>query len=185
MFELAAFRKVNPKGPISVLPLFLSSLVAVVWLWVGLASFAIVLILNFMPELVLPGEASYIWVLSSIYFLPLLLLFHFCRKKYQEKHRLLLDLRHFKLEELSCETEFDRNFIHEAVDKWYGGREAFTGLVRGPLCMELLAMMPTPHMPLGYAVSVSTFLASLLVELAVDLHLADVDSLTFVIGVFS
>ena len=46
-------------------------------------------------------------------------------------------------------------------------------------------MMPTPHLPLGYAATISTFLASLLVELAVDLYQAGADGSTSAIAVLS
>ena len=55
----------------------------------------------------------------------------------------------FDLEKLHCENEFDRDFTPGAVDKWYGRRHTFTDLVRGPLCEELLSMLPWSILLLG------------------------------------
>ena len=179
MFELAAFRKANPTRPISLLPLFLLGLVAVCCLWewsFSLAALVLGHVTLAATENSNPGEAAWLWILGGFLFLPLMVLVHVCRKKYQEKHQLLMDMRSFDLDKLHCENEFDRDFILGAVDKWYGSRHTFTDLVRGPLCEELLGMLPTPHLPFRYAVVITSSIASLFLEIAAGLHLSGADS---------
>lgn len=183
MFELAAFRKAHPSKQISIQPLFLVGLVAACgcWLWLACAGSVIFNSLTYQYSWAEVGNPHYIWVFATFIFLPLNVLVHFCRKKYQEKDRLLQDLQFFQLDGLSCETDFDRDFIRTAINEWYGGTDAFTSFVRGPLCEELLSMLPNPHLPLGYCALISTSIASLFLDHGASLYLAGADDFTLAI----
>ena len=132
-----------------------------------------------------PGATVYVVILGAFLLLPTVFLVHASRMKYREKHQLLMDLRHFQLETLSCETEFDRSFIMNAVDEWYGSRETFTNLVRGPLCEELLSMLPNPHLPLSFAALIASSPTAQFLEQAASLHLAGANSAAIFVHIFS
>ena len=159
--------------------------VATVWLWVVcMGVFVLVHVVSTTTD---SGSRTTAWVgiLGAFLFLPLIGLVHTSRLKYREKHQLLMDLRQFHLESLSCETDFDREFILNAVDEWYGSRNSFAALVRGPLCEELLSMLPKPHLPLSYATLVSSSLVSSFLEIVASLHLAGAESSTTLVFVLS
>ena len=187
MFELAAFRKAHPTRPISLLPLFLLGLVAVATVWLWFVCIGALLLHHLVSTTTDIGSGTRAWagILAAFLFLPLISLVHASRMKYREKHQLLMDLRQFHLESLSCETEFDRDFILNAVDEWYGSRNSFATLVRGPLCEELLGMLPTPHLPLIYAAPMISSIASLYVEQAAGLYLAGAEGSTTFIYILS
>lgn len=92
----------------------------------------------------------------GVQLLPWFLLVHISRKNYQEKSKLLKELRSFELEKVTCESDFDKEFIYGAIDQWYGSQEGFTSFVRGPLCDELLSMLPRPHLPASAAALIAT-----------------------------
>ena len=187
MFELAAFRKAHPTRPISLLPLFLLGLVAVATVWLWVVCIGVFVLVHVVSTTTDSGSRTTAWVgiLGAFLFLPLIGLVHTSRLKYREKHQLLMDLRQFHLESLSCETDFDREFILNAVDEWYGSRNSFAALVRGPLCEELLSMLPTPHLPLSYAAPMISSVASLYVEQVAGLHLAGAEGPTTFIYILS
>ena len=187
MFELAAFRKAHPTRPISLLPLFLFLLVAVVtmWMWFVALGFLILHHVASTATGVGPGTAAWVGIGGAFLFLPTVAVVHICRIKYREKHQLLMDLRGFQLERLSCEVDFDREFILNAVEQWYGSRNSFVSLVQGPLCEELLSMLPTPHLPLSFAALITSSMASLFLEQLAGLYLAGADSKAMVIFALS
>ena len=131
-----------------------------------------------------PVAAVWIVVLGVFLLLPTALLVHASRMKYREKLQLLMDLRHFQLETLSCETQFDRSFILNSIDEWYGSQEAFTNLVQGPLCEELLSMLPNPHLPLSFAALIASSAISVFLE-QTALHVAGADSTAILVHIFS
>lgn len=142
-------------------------------------------LLSVKSQLTVSGSNFHlIWVFPVAILIPLNILVYFCRKKYSEKHRLSMDLKLFQMDKLSCETDFDRELIQRAVDQWYGGEDAFTSLVRGTLSAEL-SMMPTPHLPFGYAVLITTSIQSLFMEYMAILYMADADSHTLGICLLS
>lgn len=65
---------------------------------------------------------------------------------------MLADLKEFDIKNVKVMDDFDRSFIHSAIIKWYGSREAFTEFVRGPLRDELLkdSISSLTHFPFGY-----------------------------------
>ena len=187
MFELAAFHKANPTRPITLLPLFLLGLVAVccVWPWFFCAA---TLVLEHVVSTASEsgkGGARWLYIIGVSLFPPLVMTIHGCRKKYQEKHQLLMDMRSFDLDELQCENDLDRDFILDAVERWYSSRQAFTNLVRGPLCDELLKTLPRLRLPFRYAAVMATSLASFFLESVASLHLSGADSSALAVYIFS
>ncbi|CAJ1461113.1 unnamed protein product [Effrenium voratum] len=136
IFELAAYRFANPQGKITMAPLFVESVVLTLHVgiltcstgvWVGTALRSRV------------GFTVLHMLLTAIFSaLPLLGIIHVLRKETRAKRQLLLDLESFTLDRAECVSDFDRAFIHSAIDKWYGSAEAFAEYVRGPLRAELL-----------------------------------------------
>jgi len=59
------------------------------------------------------------------------------------KRQLLNDIQNFDLGAVECRTNFDKEFVHAAIFDWYGGTDAFTEYVRGPLQEELVSKQRT------------------------------------------
>lgn len=118
------------------------------------------------------GNPLFVALFVGGVFLPTCLLVYFCRTKYREKHQLLRDLQFFQFDKVSCKTDFDRSFICSAIKQWYGSQEAFVNLVRGPIRDELLNMLPSPHIPVGHVMFISSSTTSLLLEGIAALYLA-------------
>ena len=152
IFELAAYRSANPNGKITLKPLFVERGILLLVLGSYFAS-----LLFFLAE-VLNVNQAYIMVAL----LPVLPMVHILRWNIREKFKLLSDLKDFDLEQAFCRTEFDRNFVHGAIEKWYGSKDAFMRYVRGPLREELMVQQST-YVPFGYflLVSTATFSASM------------------------
>jgi len=133
MFELAAYSKANPKGKITLAPLFVEQALVVMWLgwnfmflvmWAGLAT-----------DLLSNGR-FWIAFLALPLFLPFL---QALRREFAVAAQLLQDLEHFDLANARCCHDFDRQFVESAIEAWYGTLEDFTQYVRGPLRRELVA----------------------------------------------
>lgn len=130
VFEIAAYRKVNPRGALVLAPMFVERTV----LLVVFGAFTM---------------AGFFWIIDAnnydprvkaifVAFNPLILLVHFLRSNARDKTTLLQDLERFDLENVHCSLDSDREFVMAAIDRWYGSRKAFTEYVRGPLRQELL-----------------------------------------------
>ncbi|CAJ1340476.1 unnamed protein product [Effrenium voratum] len=126
----------NPKGKITIAPLFVESVVLTLHVGILACSTAI-----WVGE-ALPSRVEYtvlhILPTAIVSALPLWGIIHVLRKETRAKRQLLFDLESFSLDRAECVSEFDRAFIHSAIDKWYGSAEAFAEYVRGPLRAELL-----------------------------------------------
>eukprot|EP00913_Durusdinium_trenchii_P016018 g15055.t1 len=89
------------------------------------------------------------------------------RKACQQKQQLIADLRTFDLQAVECRVDFDKKFtagLRSAVcgappEEWYGGPEAFTEYVRGPLRRELEARH-FERVPFVYSLILATPLIS-------------------------
>ncbi|CAE7341276.1 unnamed protein product [Symbiodinium natans] len=128
VFEIAAYRKVNPRGQLVLAPLFVERMV-------------LITLLGFY------GIGGCIWTIgvmnySSLAFAlalsPCMLLIHALRRSATGKTKLLNELEHFNLSDTRCSLDADREFVLAAIDRWYGSREAFTEYIRGPLRQDLL-----------------------------------------------
>ncbi|CAJ1382428.1 unnamed protein product [Effrenium voratum] len=162
IFELAAYRFANPQGKITMAPLFVESVVLTLLVgilavsagvWVGAA-------LRSMEEY----TVLHILLTSIFSSVPLLGIIHVLRKETRAKRQLLLDLESFSLDRAECLSDFDREFIHSAIDKWYGSAEAFAKYVRGPLRAELL-QSNAATVPSAYLMTCVISIESIQVEL--------------------
>lgn len=162
VFELAAFRTANPEGRITLAPLFVETILAAVILW---EYFVTVIYWSTRASQVgeVYNSVSYLFAM-----LPCCFAMHMIRRSHMAKHKLFSDLEHFDLGKVQCSNDFDKDFIHAAIVRWYGGEEAFTAFVRGPLREELLGARPAtllvayPLLLLSPAIASSlTFLAGL------------------------
>ncbi|CAE7947358.1 Calmodulin [Symbiodinium sp. KB8] len=162
VFELAAFRTANPEGKITLAPLFVETILAAVILW---EYFVTVIYWSTRASQVgeVYNSVSYLFAM-----LPCCFAMHMIRRSHMAKHKLFSDLEHFDLGKVQCSNDFDKDFIHAAIVRWYGGEEAFTAFVRGPLREELLGARPAtllvayPLLLLSPAIASSlTFLAGL------------------------
>ncbi|CAK9065324.1 Putative serine/threonine-protein kinase [Durusdinium trenchii] len=151
VFEVAAYRMANPHGKITVKPLFVEVMVIVLWLgsssgialWASLRAFT--------------GSVNILVVFLIL--VPFLVGFHMLRKACQQKQQLIADLRTFDLQAVECRVDFDKKFVHAAITEWYGGPEAFTEYVRGPLRRELEARH-FERVPFVYSLILATPLIS-------------------------
>jgi len=130
VFEIAAYRKVNPRGGLALAPMFVERtvLLIVFGAFIMAGFFWIVDANNYDPRV------KGVCVAIN----PLILLVHLLRSNACDKTTLLQDLERFDLESVHCSLEADREFVMAAIDHWYGSPKAFTEYVRGPLRQELL-----------------------------------------------
>ena len=128
IFELAAFRKCNPQGKITLKPLFVETCVAV-----GLVFIYLQIFMNWtFHNIGWPDTLSLaVRLIASLAFT------HYCRELLYTRCQLINDLRNFELEHVNCGSDFDRDFIYAGIEAWYGSSASFTEYVRGPLADEL------------------------------------------------
>lgn len=151
VFELAAFRTCNPRGKISLTPLFLEAGLAL-----GLAMIYLHTALNWtLRKMGWPLELSMLLRLCALH--PF---FHYCRRMLHEKRQMICDLRHFQFAQVECGSDFDRDFIHAGIRAWYGSSEAFTSYVRGPLAEDLAEPFSRFRVPRAYWAVLAAPLAS-------------------------
>eukprot|EP00435_Cladocopium_sp_Y103_P068989 s352_g32.t1 len=134
IFELAAYRISNPAGKIVLQPLFVEASVLAGWLGMH--------------------TAMILWLVTTVYLtswgatfflalVPFAAVFHSLRKNFLVKRQLFDDIQHFDLAAVECRAKFDKEFVHAAIVEWYGGADAFTEYVRGPLQEELVSRQRT------------------------------------------
>eukprot|EP00438_Fugacium_kawagutii_P007060 Skav227753 [mRNA] locus=scaffold1653:8284:9989:- [translate_table: standard] len=140
VFELAAYRKVNPEGRIIIAPIkneacacmmFLWSEVVFsgIWLWfAGSGSdddnlISVLLLVLIAFGTLIPASAHVIW------------------HNHKNSAQLRSQLANFDVRNVDCSNDFDRECIHDAIITWYGSLEAFSAYVRGPLSQEVLGLM--------------------------------------------
>ena len=144
VFELAAYRKANPNGLVTVRPLFIEQ--QIFRLIVG-AAFTTAIIFGIFASRQGVGSSIPLILLA---FSPVLFIAHANRKLMTEKHLTISTLKTFNLTDLQCRLEKDRVFILTAIADWYGSEEAFTEYVKGPLYREVVAAA-TNRLPFHYA----------------------------------
>ncbi|CAE7817744.1 unnamed protein product [Symbiodinium sp. CCMP2592] len=140
IFELAAYRKVNPDGIIRFRPLFVERTALV--LLVSCLSFG-----AYVPGM--SGSEVSLYLAYASLALFNLITAALLRSNYREKHQLRRELQEFDLKQVSCREEFDRKFIHAAISKWYGSQDAFTEFVRQDLRQHLEPCLAT-RFPMRY-----------------------------------
>jgi len=145
VFEIGAFRKANPKGRLSLMPLFVERQVFLTIL--GNNAAAAMMCAVFASDL----DVRFSIPLSFLAVSPILFIVHGLRVFMREKHQLIAALKDFRLEDAGYSLEHDREFVYAAITAWYSSPEAFSDYVRGPLCQELTGMIAT-RLPLSYGV---------------------------------
>eukprot|EP00435_Cladocopium_sp_Y103_P019424 s1898_g4.t1 len=144
LFELAAYRKANPGGLITVRPLFIEQ--QVFYLVIG-ATFGSAIIWGiFVWRAGLNASIP----LTLLALSPLLFIAHTNRKLMMEKHRTISGLERFSLADVHCRLDKDRVFILTAISEWYGSEQSFVDYVKGPLRREVVAAA-TNRLPFHYA----------------------------------
>ncbi|CAE7422055.1 unnamed protein product [Symbiodinium sp. CCMP2456] len=144
IFELAGYRRANPKGKIVFQPLKVERDFCVLWACVYLFS-CVFHIMN-------TGSALRgLFVISALLAVSALIpSVHAIRKGFQEQEHSLQGMANFDLELVSCSSDFDKQFILGAVSQWYGSADAFTQYVRGPLRDELVQVVAEMQAPVSY-----------------------------------
>eukprot|EP00438_Fugacium_kawagutii_P028415 Skav216772 [mRNA] locus=scaffold3378:52640:56882:- [translate_table: standard] len=144
VFELAAYRKANPSGLITVRPLFIEQQF---FGFILAAAFATAIVFGIFASRAGLGSSISLTLLA---FSPMFFIVHSNRKLMTEKHLTISALKTFNLVNLQCRLDKDRVFILTAISDWYGSEEAFTDYVRGPLYEEVVAAA-TNRLPFHYA----------------------------------
>ena len=130
MFEIAAFRKANPKGRLTLMPLFVERQVFLTML--GNNAAAGMMCAIFASHV----DVRFSIPLAVLAVSPLLFIVHGLRFFMREKHQIIAALKDFRLEDAGYSLEHDRDFVHTAIAAWYSSTEAFSDYVRGPLCQD-------------------------------------------------
>lgn len=143
VFELAAYRKANPRGKITLRPLFMEQAVLILWSALCLAN-----ILFHFSRTGYEGAtvASYTPALIPLVFLPPCV--HGLRRSYVKKHRLVVEMQEFDVRAAGCRSDVDRECIHSAIADWYSSLDQFNAFVRGPLRQELIPPILSASIPL-------------------------------------
>lgn len=159
IFEVAAYRKVNPDGIISFRPLFVERTALV--LLIACLSFG-----AYVPGMSGSEVSYYVAYVSLLLFN--LMTTALLRSNFREKHQLRRELQRFDLDQVSCREEFDRKFIHAAISKWYGSKDAFTEFVRQDLRQHLEPCLAT-RFPMRYLLLLSAAQMSVSLEFVLAL----------------
>jgi len=169
IFEIAAFLRGNPEGRIVLQPLFVEVTVLVCWLGMH-----VVVVLWLLTMVFLSSLGNYTLFVALA---PFLAVFHSLRKNFLLKRQLFKEIQNFDLAAVECRSSFDKEFVHAAIAEWYGGEDAFTEYVRGPLQKELMTTQPA-GIQISYcmilvapflSVGISTFVG--LLKAGVPLHI--------------
>ncbi|CAE7304519.1 unnamed protein product, partial [Symbiodinium sp. CCMP2456] len=145
VFELAAYKKVNPGGTITFRPLFIERTVCVM-----LASAYVFAALFLVARDVFGPGITTMAVAFAIFACPYAAGIYLLRMSFREKHQLISQLANFDLEDVHCAEQFDRDFIHAAIEKWYGSKRAFTEFVRQDLRKDVEKILAAKRLPRRY-----------------------------------
>ena len=138
VFELAAYRKVNPTGKIVIEPVLNEATACQLFFWVTLFTFV------FWFSRIGPNGADtprVLFVFLAIFAVVFPSLTHVGRKSQLDSQKLESDLAQFDVTTVQCSNEFDKECIHNAIIHWYGSLAAFSEHVRGPFRFEVLELM--------------------------------------------
>ncbi|CAK9112400.1 Uncharacterized protein SCF082_LOCUS52111 [Durusdinium trenchii] len=161
VFELAAYRHANPKGKLVFAPLFVEMVALALWLNAVLTTS--LLWCTLFAEMTNRAQVL-LWFVTTW---PLIAVLHLSRNCLCEKNQLLRNLAEFDLHKAHCLLDSDEQFVHQAVQEWYGSAESFNRYVRGPMRQELLEYdvrlsLPLPYYAQVWLVYVSASLEELL-----------------------
>ncbi|CAE7785406.1 Pus1 [Symbiodinium sp. KB8] len=146
IFEIAAYRRANPRGRIVMAPIFVETVVFCMWACMMACAAWIWMSIGFFLR-----EGGFFTILAlTVVLMPVCLAIHLLRRTLNSKHALLEGLSSFDLQHAHCRLEHDRLFVHKAIHDWYGSADAFTEHVRGPLKEELLKSSSNFMVPIYY-----------------------------------
>lgn len=147
IFELAAFRKMNPTGKIRVVPLLVDAACSQVFLFVVLAAIAYPSIRGSFRS----RNAGFLAIISFVclaFGAAMVRVIVQCQRCVQ---KMIFQLSTFDVTTLQCSKQRDKESIHAAIVHWYGSLDAFTAHVRGPFRVEVLTLMRSEGIiPFGY-----------------------------------
>ena len=138
VFEIAAFRKLNPQGRIVIAPVENEASTTMMFLWWWVSCFGYWLARS-GPD---GADPAFLLIVMLIFFaalMPVLALSVW--RNHRSTAKLKSDLANFDVRKVDCTSEFDRECIHNAIIRWYGSLEAFSQHVRGPFSQEVLELM--------------------------------------------
>ena len=145
VFELAAFSKLNPKGKITIAPIYVEA--------VASQLFLILFAMSGLALLLRIRVASQEFLLLTLASCALMLapMLHSLRGKCRWKVELDDVLANFDVLNVDCTMEVDKANIHAAIEQWYGSLPAFSEFVQGLVRVRARELTRTPgRMPLGY-----------------------------------
>ncbi|CAJ1331144.1 unnamed protein product, partial [Effrenium voratum] len=138
VFEIAAYRKLNPTGKIVIAPVDNEKSACMLLLWWQISCLAYWKA-RAGPE---GGNPTALLVVGASFFLVLIpAAGHALWQSQKSSNQLRSDLANFDVTQVSCSSDFDRECIHGAITTWYGTLEAFSAHMRGPFSQEVLELM--------------------------------------------
>ena len=140
VFELAAYRKLNPAGKIVIKPIATDIAVYMMFFWVQLASIGILASWADSDDRV-SRSMRLLGVSSSTFIFLFPALAYTARKKHQEDTQLTSDLASFDVKRVECSNDFDRECIHAAIIEWYGSLDEFSAHIRDVFRFEVMDLM--------------------------------------------
>ncbi|CAE7331809.1 unnamed protein product [Symbiodinium natans] len=147
IFELAAFRKMNPTGKIRVVPLLVDAACSQVFLFALLVAIVYPSIRGSFRS----RNAGFLAIISFVCLAFGAALVRVIVQCQRCVHKMVLQLSTFDVTTLQCSKQRDLESIHAAIVHWYGSLEAFTAHVRGPFRVEVLTLMRSEGIiPFGY-----------------------------------
>ncbi|CAK9090641.1 unnamed protein product [Durusdinium trenchii] len=138
VFEIAAYRKLNPGGKITMSPV--NNEVSAFMVFGGWQVFTFAFwIARAGPD---GGNPVVVLAVLGCVFaglVPVVTLSTW--KNHTATAKLRFELANFDVMKVNCSNDFDRDCIHAAIIEWYGSLAAFTEHVRGPFREEVLKLM--------------------------------------------
>mmetsp|Transcript_32313 Transcript_32313/g.69852 ORF Transcript_32313/g.69852 Transcript_32313/m.69852 type:complete len:565 (-) Transcript_32313:225-1919(-) len=144
IFELAAFRKINPSGGIVIAPVSIEAFVAML-MPAATASSILYMFMLAARQTVLVGA-----LVSSVAVFPCGYGVHLLRRDMQCKKDMLKVLENFDLDAADCTFPEDREFILRTVTEWYGSSGSFITFVQTTLREELAQQLESSQVSAFY-----------------------------------
>lgn len=143
IFEIAAFRHANPTGKFRVAPLYVESTACAFLLFsyfIGFLFYGMSVYLRRRPTI----------LETVIAVSPTAFLLHGLRWNNNSKTKLFSELKNFKLDQVHCREDFDREYVLSAIASWYGSAENFEDHVRGQLSLEIASSVRRTSIPASH-----------------------------------
>ena len=150
VFELAAYHAANPAGKVTLSPVFVETglLIMVVGSHMASAISEVIFVSSVFGDGVTISEYDFVAYLGGL--LPVFIIIHLLRKVIRDRHHMIASLQTFAVSDAQCRSDFDREFIQNAICAWYGSEKAFEDFVRHSLREELMGIACTSRIPWHY-----------------------------------